>query len=124
MDLAIIFDILVLQQKKLTFSIRIFPSFHTENYDQTKTKELEMVSFNGGNIDLENYNFEFRQGDYENFFKIRTSWSFNWGISLNYKRIITEIRYMNNLIAIGQAGQFLPIKYKIHSIHFLIGITF
>ncbi len=125
MDLALVFDFPFIEKKSYSMSFRFFPSFHTESFTKTKLKNREQIDITGGTIDWDNYDFEYIQGDYENFpYSFRTSWSLNIGLSFSYRRLFSELRYMNNLQPIGQVGQLRPLKYKLHSFHFLFGIIF
>jgi hypothetical protein len=126
MDISIIFDFSILQSNEISLSIRPFPSFHTEGFKQQNVLEkLNRINVNDSNTDWDNYNFEYRQGDFDHYpYDFKTGWSLNLSLMLNYKKFVLETRYMKNLNSIGQIGQLYPLKHKLHSIHFLVGYTF
>jgi hypothetical protein len=122
MDMSIIFDFPIFSSDDITISIRPFPSFHTEGFKDHNLDERERIEINE---DWDNYKFEFKQGDYEHFpFDFKTGWSLNLSFLINYKRFLIETRYMKNLNSIGQVAQLHPLRYKLHSIHFLVGYAF
>jgi outer membrane protein with beta-barrel domain len=125
MDLALVFDFPLIVKNNYSMSFRFFPSFHTESFTKTKLEKREQIDITGGVIDWDNYDFEYIQGDYDYTpYSFRTSWSLNIGLSFSYRRLFSELRYMNNLQPIGQVGQLRPLKHKLHSFHFLFGIIF
>lgn len=125
MDLALVPEFLLYESNDFAISLRPYPSFHTEGYGDHDLKEIELININDSEIDWANFNFEYRQGDFEHFpFDFRTGWSLNMAITVSYERYIVEVRYMRNLHSIGQVAQLYPLKHKLHSIHFLFGIAF
>jgi len=123
-NFSLILDFQLYNSEDLNFSIRLFPSFYFENLWNTEIVERQLIDKNNGNIDWDNYDFEYRQGDFENFLKLRTGWSLNFGFMIKYLRFITELRYLNKLSPIGQAGQLVDVNHKIHSFGLIFGYIF
>ncbi len=71
--------------------------------------------------DWEKYEFILWEGNTALFPNFRLKMSFS--VSVSYKYLYFELRYMRDFQPIGEAGNLQALNYRFHSINFLFGIT-
>ena len=122
LEIAPVFDFQLWENESFLFNGRIYPAYHFGAFT-AELKEKNRIDTNNGNIDWNNYDFEYREGDFDNWFNFKTGWSMNFGITIKYRIYLLELRYIHNMYNIGQAGDLYPLSYKISSLHLLLGLT-